>query len=297
MYKRELTIGQNVLSIETGKLAKQANGSVIVRYGDTVVLVTACYASADARGHRLPAAHGRLPRIHLRVGAHPRRLLQARGQARREGSPDEPPASTARSARCSRPAGTTRRRSSRWSCRPTPRTTRTSSRSPAPRPRWRSRRSRSRRRSPACASAWWTTSSWSTRPTSSARRASSTSSSPAASDGIVMVEAGAKESPRRRSSRRSRWRTPPSSRSSTMIDRMAQEAGKKKLPAPQKEISHDFYREVEEKVLLPLSEAMQHRGQARELRGGGPGPRGTRRGAARRRSASAGARRRRSSRN
>ena len=32
------------MSIETGRLAKQANGSVIVRYGDTVVLVTACYA-------------------------------------------------------------------------------------------------------------------------------------------------------------------------------------------------------------------------------------------------------------
>ena len=81
MHKRELTVGQNVLSIETGKLAKQANGSVIVRYGDTVVLVTACYAPPSARGDRLPAADRRLPRVHLRVGAHPRRLLQARGQA------------------------------------------------------------------------------------------------------------------------------------------------------------------------------------------------------------------------
>ena len=50
MYKREVTIGQHVLSIETGKLAKQANGSVIVRYGETVVLVTACYASAERQG-------------------------------------------------------------------------------------------------------------------------------------------------------------------------------------------------------------------------------------------------------
>jgi polyribonucleotide nucleotidyltransferase len=41
-------IGQATLSIETGKLAKQADGSVIVRYGDTVVLVTACSA-ANAR--------------------------------------------------------------------------------------------------------------------------------------------------------------------------------------------------------------------------------------------------------
>ena len=49
------------LSIETGKLAKQADGSVIVRSGDTVVLVTACHAANAARGHRLPAADRRLP--------------------------------------------------------------------------------------------------------------------------------------------------------------------------------------------------------------------------------------------
>ena len=90
MHKREVTIGQNTLSIETGKLAKQADGSVIVRYGDTVVLVTACHAANAARGHRLPAADGRLPRVHLRVGPDPRRLLQARGQAEREGSADQP---------------------------------------------------------------------------------------------------------------------------------------------------------------------------------------------------------------
>ena len=32
-------IGDQVLTIESGKLAKQASGSVLVRYGDTVVLV------------------------------------------------------------------------------------------------------------------------------------------------------------------------------------------------------------------------------------------------------------------
>ena len=34
------TFGGRDLIIETGKLAKQAAGSVIVRYGDSVVLVT-----------------------------------------------------------------------------------------------------------------------------------------------------------------------------------------------------------------------------------------------------------------
>ncbi len=48
MFKKELTLGGLTLSFETGKLAKQANGSVIVRYGDTVVLVTAC-SSANER--------------------------------------------------------------------------------------------------------------------------------------------------------------------------------------------------------------------------------------------------------
>src|SRR6187397_199514 len=48
MNTREISIGQNTLTIETGKLAKQAHGSVIVRYGDSVVLVTACRA-ANAR--------------------------------------------------------------------------------------------------------------------------------------------------------------------------------------------------------------------------------------------------------
>jgi len=40
-FKVEKTIGKEVLSIETGVVAKQADGAVIVRYGDTVVLVTA----------------------------------------------------------------------------------------------------------------------------------------------------------------------------------------------------------------------------------------------------------------
>src|SRR6188474_704331 len=50
MNTREITIGQNTLRLETGKLAKQAHGSVIVRYGDSVVLVTACHAANPREG-------------------------------------------------------------------------------------------------------------------------------------------------------------------------------------------------------------------------------------------------------
>jgi polyribonucleotide nucleotidyltransferase len=50
LRKREIQIGSRSLSIETGKLAKQAHGSVIVRSGDTVVLVTACHAANPREG-------------------------------------------------------------------------------------------------------------------------------------------------------------------------------------------------------------------------------------------------------
>ncbi len=38
-------VGGRALTLETGKIAKQANGAVVARYGDTVVLVTACMDS------------------------------------------------------------------------------------------------------------------------------------------------------------------------------------------------------------------------------------------------------------
>src|SRR3989337_2979746 len=50
LQKREIRIGSRSLSIETGKLAKQADGSVIVRSGDTMVLVTACHAASAREG-------------------------------------------------------------------------------------------------------------------------------------------------------------------------------------------------------------------------------------------------------
>src|SRR5947207_8199093 len=50
MTTRQLTLSNKTLTLETGKLAKQANGSVIVRYGDSVVLVTACRAANQREG-------------------------------------------------------------------------------------------------------------------------------------------------------------------------------------------------------------------------------------------------------
>ncbi len=39
----EVQVGDRIMKIETGRLAKQADGSALVQYGDTIVLVTACF--------------------------------------------------------------------------------------------------------------------------------------------------------------------------------------------------------------------------------------------------------------
>jgi polyribonucleotide nucleotidyltransferase len=44
VHKVEIDLGGRILTLETGKMAKQANGAVVVRSGDSVVLVTACMA-------------------------------------------------------------------------------------------------------------------------------------------------------------------------------------------------------------------------------------------------------------
>ncbi len=46
----ELDMAGRMLSIETGHLARQANGAVLVRYGETVVLVTATMSEAPREG-------------------------------------------------------------------------------------------------------------------------------------------------------------------------------------------------------------------------------------------------------
>src|SRR5262249_5664038 len=50
LQKVEIDLGGRSLTLETGKWAKQANGSVVVRSGDAVVLVTACMAEQPKPG-------------------------------------------------------------------------------------------------------------------------------------------------------------------------------------------------------------------------------------------------------
>ncbi|MBI1955186.1 MAG: polyribonucleotide nucleotidyltransferase, partial [Acidobacteria bacterium] len=49
-YQESIELGKQHLSLATGRLAKQANGSAYVRYGDTVVLVTSCATQKTREG-------------------------------------------------------------------------------------------------------------------------------------------------------------------------------------------------------------------------------------------------------
>jgi polyribonucleotide nucleotidyltransferase len=50
IHRQEAVIGGRVMSIETGRVAEQANGAVLVRYGDTVILATAVGSEMPREG-------------------------------------------------------------------------------------------------------------------------------------------------------------------------------------------------------------------------------------------------------
>ncbi|NOZ62481.1 MAG: polyribonucleotide nucleotidyltransferase [Calditrichaeota bacterium] len=50
IYRKEVPFGHSTLSIETGKMAKQANGAVVVQYGETVILATATASKKPKEG-------------------------------------------------------------------------------------------------------------------------------------------------------------------------------------------------------------------------------------------------------
>ncbi|MFQ5788900.1 MAG: polyribonucleotide nucleotidyltransferase [Acidobacteriota bacterium] len=50
ILRKEVELGGSTLTIEMGKLAKQADGAALVRVGDTVVLVTACASKEEREG-------------------------------------------------------------------------------------------------------------------------------------------------------------------------------------------------------------------------------------------------------
>src|SRR5258708_3454243 len=48
--KESIKLGDKELTVETGRVAKQADGSVVIRYGDTMLLVAAVGASTAREG-------------------------------------------------------------------------------------------------------------------------------------------------------------------------------------------------------------------------------------------------------
>ena len=93
-------------------------------------------------------------------------------------------------------------------------------------------------------------------------------------DGLVMVEAGAKEVSEEDVVQALEAGHDAIKRIVDTIDALAKEAGKPKRDVAKKDVDHAFYREVEEKVLVPLSEAMRMRNKLENY--------GTRRSGARR---------------
>src|SRR5207247_6896917 len=80
-------------------------------------------------------------------------------------------------------------------------------------------------------------------------------------DGLVMVEAGAKEVTEQQVVEALEAAHAAIKQIVATIDDLAREVAPKKMSVAKKEIGHDFYREVEEKVLVPLTEAMRIRGK------------------------------------
>jgi len=256
MHTREISVGRQTISIETGRLAKQADGSVVVRLGDTMVLVTACTAPTPREGiDFLPLtvdykeytyASGRIPG----------------GFFKREGKPTEKEVLTSRlidrPIRPLFPSG------------------------------WRNETqvialvlsADSENDSDVLAitgaSAALAVSSipftraiagvrvghvdgeFIINPTFEQRKRSRIDLVVAGSkDGIVMVEAGAKEATEEEMVQALEHAHAAIKDIVASIDALAQQAGKKKLAVTAREIGKEFYRDVEEKVLVPLADAMR----------------------------------------
>ena len=261
MTTRELALSHATLSFETGKLAKQAGGSVIVRFGDSVVIVTACRAASLREGidflpltvdyREYSYASGRIPG----------------GFFKREGKPAEKEVLTSRlidrPIRPLFPAGwkfetqiialvlsadtdndtdvlavTGASAALALSDVPLEKTI-------------------------AAVRVGLIDGNYVINPTFTQRKESKLDLVVAGSkDGLVMVEAGSKEVTEEQVVEALETAHAAIKKIVAVIDDLAKAAGKKKVPVTKKkDVGHDFYREVEERVLVPLTEAMRIRGK------------------------------------
>ena len=260
LQRREIQIGSGTITIETGKLAKQADGAVTVRSGDTVVLVTACRAASAREGidflpltvdyREYTYASGRIPG----------------GFFKREGKPSEKEVLTSRLIdRPLRPlfasgwanetqiialllsadtdndsdvlAITGASAALALSEIPVEKTT-------------------------AGVRVGLVDGQYVINPTYEQRKTSLLDLIVAGtSDGIVMVEAGAKEVSEAQVVAALEAAHAAIKKIVAAIEDLRSAVGRKKRQVEKKEIGHAFYREVEEKVYVPLSEAMRIHGK------------------------------------
>ncbi len=260
MHKREITIGQQTLSIETGKLAKQADGAAIIRYGDTVVLVTACHASTPREGidflpltvdyREYTYASGRIPG----------------GFFKREGKPAEKEVLTSRLI--DRPIRPLFPSGWRYETQIIALVLSADSDndsdvlaltgagaalalSEIP-----------FRKTVAGVRVGLIDGALVINPTFEQRKRGTLDLIVAGSrDALVMVEAGAREVSEEDMVQALEFGHNHIKQIVDVIDDLAREIGRAKLKVQKKEIGADFYREVEEKVFVPLSEAMRIRGK------------------------------------
>src|SRR4030088_3576235 len=258
MHTREVIVGDKTLSFETGKLAKQAGGSVMVRLGDSVLLATAC-RSANAREgidflpltvdyREYTYASGRIPG----------------GFFKREGKPAEKEVLTSRCI--DRPIR------------------------PLFPPGWRYETQIIAlvlsadqendtdvlaitgasvalalseipfQKTIAGVRMGLVDGKYIVNPTFKQRKESKLDLVVVGSnDGLVMVEAGAKEVTEEQVVVALDTAHAAIKQIVAVIDDLAKEAGRKKLTVAKKEISADFYKEIEDQVLGPLTEAMRIR--------------------------------------
>ncbi len=89
-FRREIEWGGRTLVLETGKIARQADGAVLARYGDTIVLCTAVGVRSTKPGQDFFPLTVNYQEKGLCCRQDSRRLLQARGPSLREGNAGQP---------------------------------------------------------------------------------------------------------------------------------------------------------------------------------------------------------------
>ena len=99
VIRKEIEIGGRIMSIETGKFAKQADGAVMVRFGDTMVLATVVANKVAKEGQDFFPLQVEYREKTASAGKFPVGFLSVkRGRRRRKFSPHD--SLTGQSARC-----------------------------------------------------------------------------------------------------------------------------------------------------------------------------------------------------